>query len=62
MPVIGEKIVECILGRTPEEFREKWAWPRERLDEGLWTGDGSRGGRKGMVLDEELKKGKSSKL
>ncbi|KAF2500613.1 sarcosine oxidase [Lophium mytilinum] len=25
LPVIGEKVVQCILGKTPAEFMEKWA-------------------------------------
>lgn len=54
LPVIGEKIVECILGNTPEDFREKWKWPsRAELDE-VWTNDW-RGGKKGMILEDERK-------
>lgn len=60
LPVIGEKIVDCVEGKCPEEFREKWGWPRERVDR-VVTEDGSRGGRPGMVL-EELRRGEGSKL
>jgi sarcosine oxidase/L-pipecolate oxidase len=60
LPVIGEKIVDCVEGRCPEEFREKWGWPRERVER-VVTEDGSRGGRPGMVL-EELRRGGVSKL
>ncbi|KAF4633889.1 hypothetical protein G7Y89_g4224 [Cudoniella acicularis] len=56
LPVIGDKIVDCIEGRTPEEFKEKWAWRKEAVQNVL-TADGSRGGRPGMLLEEELKKG-----
>lgn len=59
LPVIGDSILECVAGRTPEEFRERWAWPAERVPEGEWKGDGSRGGPVGMVLEEEFKKGGS---
>jgi sarcosine oxidase/L-pipecolate oxidase len=59
LPIIGDKIVECVMGRTPEEFRGLWEWPAERLEEGEWEGDGSRGGPTGMVLSEELGKGES---
>lgn len=59
LPVIGESILECVMGRTPEEFRERWRWPRERIDERLWKGDGSRGGPVGMVLVEEMAKGRN---
>lgn len=56
-PVIGDAIVECMLGRTPEDFVGKWNWPKERVDERMWEGDGSRGGPMGMVLAEEAAKG-----
>jgi sarcosine oxidase / L-pipecolate oxidase len=56
LPVIGERIVDCVEGQCPVEFREKWAWPKETV-ENVVTEDGSRGGRPGMVLEEELRKG-----
>ena len=56
LPVVGDKIVDCILGNTPEEFREKWKWPQRGPEDDVWTND-FRGGRKGMILDEELRKG-----
>jgi sarcosine oxidase/L-pipecolate oxidase len=62
LPVIGDSIVECVLGNTPEDFRGKWEWPAERVPEELWEGDGSRGGPVGMVLSEEMAKTHSSKL
>lgn len=55
LPIIGEKIVDCVEGRCPEEFREKWKWPAQRMDVVI-TEDGSRGGRPGMVLGEEFMK------
>ena len=54
LPVIGDQIVECILGRTPEDFKGKWEWPAARVPEEEWEGDGSRGGPVGMVLKQEL--------
>jgi sarcosine oxidase/L-pipecolate oxidase len=57
LPVIGDSILECVEGRTPEEFKERWRWPAERVPEELWPGDGSRGGPEGMILQEELGKG-----
>ena len=57
LPVIGGKVVECIVGRLPEELRRKWEWPGERVEEGMWVGDGSRTGRRGMLLREEMDKG-----
>ncbi|ORY14352.1 sarcosine oxidase [Clohesyomyces aquaticus] len=59
LPVIGDSIVECVLGRTPEDFRGLWEWPKERVPEEMWGGDGSRGGPVGMVLAAEMTKGQS---
>lgn len=62
LPVIGDSILECIMGRTPEDFKDRWTWPEERVPEELWKGDGSRGGPVGMVLEEELKKSGKARL
>ncbi|KAF2086719.1 FAD dependent oxidoreductase [Saccharata proteae CBS 121410] len=62
LPVIGGKIVEAVEGRTDEAFAERWAWPRERVDERLWEGDGSRGGPRGLVLMDELARREEAKL
>ncbi|KAE9985621.1 hypothetical protein BLS_006704 [Venturia inaequalis] len=56
VPVIGEKIVDCLLEKCEEIFTEKWAW-REKVDGEKWAGDGSRSGPQGMILSEEMKKG-----
>ncbi|KAH4130242.1 hypothetical protein HBI56_111950 [Parastagonospora nodorum] len=56
LPVIGDSILECIEGRTPEDFKGKWEWPEQRVPEEEWKGDGSRGGPVGMVLKEEMEK------
>lgn len=56
LPVIGDRIVDVINGRCPEEFKEKWGWPQERVER-VVTEDGSRGGRPGLILDEEMRKG-----
>jgi sarcosine oxidase/L-pipecolate oxidase len=54
LPVLGDKIVDALEGRCPVEFADKWAW-KEGLDgEVVATEDGSRGGRPGLVLDEEF--------
>lgn len=66
-PILGDRIVDCILGRPPADFKETWAWPapediaearRTSVEEGGggWAGDGSRGGRMGMKLAEEMKR------
>ncbi len=54
LPVIGDKVVECLVGKCPEEFKEKWRW-REEVAYEEWPGDGSRGGKKGMILEDELR-------
>ncbi|KAF2111798.1 FAD dependent oxidoreductase [Lophiotrema nucula] len=59
LPVIGDKVLECVMGRTPEEFKGKWEWPKERVLEERWEGDGSRGGPVGMVLAEEMARRRS---
>ena len=56
LPVIGERIVDVLERREIGELRGKWRW-RESAVEKVVTEDGSRGGRPGMVLDEELRKG-----
>jgi sarcosine oxidase/L-pipecolate oxidase len=56
LPVIGARIVDCMEGRCSVEFKRKWAWREERV-ESVVTEDGSRGGKPGMVLDKELRKG-----
>lgn len=58
LPVVGDKVVECVLGDTPEAFKGKWEWKEGMrvAEDQVWTEDW-RGGVKGMVLDEEYKKG-----
>ncbi|KAF3761842.1 hypothetical protein M406DRAFT_14988, partial [Cryphonectria parasitica EP155] len=61
LPVIGDKITDCILDRCPEAFRGKWALKKGSLDgaasavwDGVSTEDGSRGGVPGLILSEEM--------
>ncbi|KAI9771716.1 MAG: hypothetical protein M1840_001932 [Geoglossum simile] len=54
LPIIGEKVVDCIEGNTPPEFREKWAWPERPASDAFVTQDGSRSGQTEMLLDTEL--------
>ena len=72
-PVIGEKIVAAIEKTLEPEFAGIWRWrSEEELKEVVRSGgdgeeefiacvDGSRGGRKGMVLGEEMKRSKSGR-
>ncbi|OAG35585.1 hypothetical protein AYO21_10261 [Fonsecaea monophora] len=66
-PVIGDKIVAAIQGRLEPELAHIWRWrsPEDLREEVMKNGgdefiaceDGSRAGRKGMILDEEMKRG-----
>ncbi|KAI5918111.1 FAD dependent oxidoreductase-domain-containing protein [Camillea tinctor] len=62
LPVLGDKIVDCIVGNPPEEFREKWKFRTVADDDDveriIATEDGSRGGCPGLVLAEEWKQSK----
>ncbi|KAJ3553739.1 hypothetical protein NPX13_g10810 [Xylaria arbuscula] len=81
LPILGEKVVDCLLGRRPKAFREKWSWKggvnggailkkedeeispeTDMLRDGLAvelsvaTEDGSRGGKPGLILADEMEK------
>lgn len=66
LPCIGEKIVDCIQGHCPEAFKEKWTFKKKGNEAKRWdqvvTEDGSRGGLPGLILGDELKEGKGSRL
>lgn len=60
LPVLGERILDVIVREDRDELgrelRQKWRWPtRKFAEEHVWTDDW-RGGKKGMVLDDELAK------
>lgn len=55
LPVIGTKIMECIQRKCPEEFKEKWAWPKEAMENVMPEKD-TRRGAYGLILSEELQK------
>ncbi|KAF2167875.1 hypothetical protein M409DRAFT_65940 [Zasmidium cellare ATCC 36951] len=62
LPTIGERIVDVMQGRDRDalgvEMRRRWRWPEQRAKvDHVWTDDWRGEGRKGMVLDEEYKKG-----
>jgi sarcosine oxidase/L-pipecolate oxidase len=71
-PVIGEKIVAAIEGKVEPELAEIWRWRSEEElkevirregdggEEFITCADGSRGGPKGMLLSEEMKRKRSS--
>jgi len=57
MPVIGNKIADCIMQDCPPEFRRKWAWKPDTAF--VITEDGSRGGIPGLNLGRLAKEGKT---
>lgn len=56
LPVIGDKITDCILGKCPQAFRGKWDFQKHGEKNLAWdkvvTEDGSRGGEPGFLLRE----------
>jgi sarcosine oxidase / L-pipecolate oxidase len=61
LPVLGQKVVDCILGNESPTLREKWAWKQgphgQELEEAaVVTEDGTRGGVAGLLLQAELAK------
>ncbi|KAI1208519.1 putative fructosyl amino acid protein [Annulohypoxylon truncatum] len=57
LPVIGDKVVDCIMGQCPVEFQQKWKWkPVDDIEKAIVTHDGSRGGQPGLILDDEFSK------
>lgn len=70
-PVIGDKIVAAIENRLEPELAEVWRWRSEEEllevirqggngDEFIACEDGSRAGRKGLVLEEEMNRTKTA--
>jgi len=57
LPVIGDRIVDTVSGNCPEEFKEKWAWRKEAVED-VSTQDGSRGGVPGLIFETEMKRGR----
>ncbi|PNH59678.1 hypothetical protein VD0002_g7891, partial [Verticillium dahliae] len=70
LPIIGDHVVDCVEGRRPEAFDDKWRWRGverrdddvEQVYEHIVTEDGSRGGKLGLVLAEELTKNRRAKM
>ncbi|KAK3292565.1 FAD dependent oxidoreductase [Chaetomium fimeti] len=60
LPVVGDRVVDCIMRDCPVQFRGKWDW--KVTTESTWAGtgvaafteDGTRGGTPGLVLAEAL--------
>ncbi|KAI1329450.1 DAO-domain-containing protein [Xylariaceae sp. FL0255] len=85
LPVLGDKVVDCLVGRCPPQFKEKWKWKGPvassvkqsgqqeeggaegddqkqavaaalAVEEYITTEDGSRGGKAGLILKDEMVK------
>ena len=59
-PIIGDLIMQRLEGTIEEELGELWRWRGDEEIEKEWEdgeGDGSRGGRKGMLWETEMAKG-----
>ena len=54
-PVMGDRIVDAIERRLEPALKELWAWPKTPMEDFVACEDGSRAGRKGMILEEELR-------
>ncbi|KAI0477278.1 FAD dependent oxidoreductase [Xylariaceae sp. FL0804] len=87
LPVLGDRVADCLVGRCPPQFRDKWRWrggggggggddvggssaaavaaaaakadgreDGEALELAISTEDGSRGGRPGLILRQEMER------
>ena len=55
-PIIGERIADVIEGRLDPELRELWRWRTDSPNTFQGTDDGTRGGRRSMILEQELRR------
>ena len=55
-PVIGEKIVDAIDGTLQSDLQQCWRWKDRPTQYFECCEDGSRAGRRGMILADELQK------
>lgn len=66
LPVLGERIADCIAHSRPAAFTDKWAFkalPSKIGWDQVCTEDGSRAGESGLLFKQELaKSSKTSKL
>lgn len=56
LPVLGDNVVAAMEGRLDEELAQLWRW-REKAEPFTGTEDGSRGGKRGLIFEEEWTKG-----
>ncbi|PLB43924.1 fructosyl amino acid oxidase [Aspergillus steynii IBT 23096] len=55
LPIIGEKVVDAIDGNLEPEYRELWKWKTNAPGTFQGTNDGTRGGRRDMILQTEAR-------
>ncbi|KAF7846260.1 hypothetical protein BT93_L4756 [Corymbia citriodora subsp. variegata] len=63
LPVLGKYIVDAVEGNLDDEYRELWQWKehedtdflKNKHGEFVGCADGSRAGKLGMILEDELK-------
>lgn len=56
-PVIGDKVVDALEGKLDKELQELWCWKKEAPRDFEAATDGTRGGKRGMILEDEWDKG-----
>ncbi|KAL9623673.1 MAG: hypothetical protein Q9160_002129 [Pyrenula sp. 1 TL-2023] len=57
LPVLGEKVVDRLEGCLEDDLASLWKWTEPRSRDDPWqTEDGSRGGIRGMLLEDERMK------
>jgi sarcosine oxidase / L-pipecolate oxidase len=54
-PVLGDQIVDALEGKLDAELQQLWRWPERPIQDGhVVTQDGSRSGKIGMILQDEI--------
>lgn len=61
-PVIGEKIADAVERKLAPELQSLWRWRDESPLHFDGTDDGTRGGRRGMMLQTERGKAEQARL
>ncbi|KAJ2901793.1 uncharacterized protein MKZ38_001374 [Zalerion maritima] len=55
LPILGDKVVECILGSGPLDMRQQWSWAANQshsVGHSVTTEDGSMAGTPGILLTD----------
>ncbi|KAL8670494.1 MAG: hypothetical protein Q9168_004976 [Polycauliona sp. 1 TL-2023] len=54
LPVLGREVLKIMERRGDGEWARLWSW-KDQKHVGEWMGDGSRGGEKGVLLEDAMK-------